>query len=173
MKLEPRERKQIVAFETHASYYILPKLKPKKKASKKKVNAVTKKGKKKDASSSLLLKAKSTSGSGTSLLSAAPTADEIPMSRQQSAKRDRLFREGIATHKWQYKNDQSRWADYDKKASDEVERAYASWLVDPHIDVRSVHSGDWDYMVDFNMMTQQNVRHHAHKVRQIQRVPIS
>eukprot|EP00331_Platyophrya_macrostoma_P001655 CAMPEP_0176419228 /NCGR_PEP_ID=MMETSP0127-20121128/7925_1 /TAXON_ID=938130 /ORGANISM="Platyophrya macrostoma, Strain WH" /LENGTH=170 /DNA_ID=CAMNT_0017799671 /DNA_START=105 /DNA_END=617 /DNA_ORIENTATION=- len=170
MKLEPRERKQIVAFETYASSYILPKLKPKKKASKKKVNAVAKKGKK-DASS-ILLKAKSTSGSGASLLSA-PTADEIPMSRQQSAKRDRLFREGIATHKWQYKNDQSRWADYDKKASDEVERAYASWLVDPHIDVRSVHSGDWDYMVDFNMMTQQNVRHHAHKVRQIQRVPIS
>lgn len=146
MKLEPRERKPFVAFEVEALQFILPKVK-----------------------SQNVKKSKTTPAKK---IQAPKPAPAVVLTRQESAKAERLFRQGTRTHKWQYKNDSGKWADYDKAASDAVEAAYASWLVNPHIDVRSVHSGDWDYNVDFNLLTQQNIRHQAHKVRQIQRVPV-
>eukprot|EP00669_Euglena_mutabilis_P010019 TRINITY_DN480_c0_g1_i4.p2 TRINITY_DN480_c0_g1~~TRINITY_DN480_c0_g1_i4.p2 ORF type:complete len:400 (+),score=114.49 TRINITY_DN480_c0_g1_i4:48-1202(+) len=89
-----------------------------------------------------------------------------------------------ATHKypykWQYFDDKraSRgkdvgWHDYDLSGSDVVEEAYQSWVTDPYIDVRAVHSGDWNYMVDFNQMQQTNVDHAAHTVRALRRVRVS
>lgn len=113
------------------------------------------------------------SKSGGSLVSGfgAPASPVAPaLTRKESQSADKLYRRGTQTHKWQYVNDRGAWADYDKKASDEVELAYASWLVNPHVDVRSVLSGDWEYMVDFNQMQQQNTKHNAHKIRKIRRV---
>jgi hypothetical protein len=150
MKLEERVRKPFVAFEVDALQFLVKPL-PKKKSSKK--------------------TAKKDTAPAAKLARQVSQAAEVSLSRQQSAKAEKLFRAGCLSHKWQYKNDSGKWADYDKGASEEVERAYASWLVNPHIDVRSVHSGDWDYMVDFNLLTQQNIRHQAHKVRSIQRIP--
>jgi len=37
-------------------------------------------------------------------------------------------------------------------------------------DVRSVHSGQYNYMVDFRQMTQMNVDLDAHTVRKIRRI---
>lgn len=148
MKIEERVRKPFVAFEVDALQFLV------------------KKGKKRVRKS----KSKKSVSPAAKLARQVSEAAEVSLSRQQSAKAEKLFRAGCLSHKWQYKNDSGKWADYDKNASAEVERAYASWLVNPHIDVRSVHSGDWDYMVDFNLMTQQNIRHQAHKIRSIQRV---
>jgi hypothetical protein len=94
------------------------------------------------------------------------------LSRELSRKASQLARDGVKTHKWQFVTDIGEWADYEKKASIEVEKVYAEWCVDPHIDVRSVRSGDWAYQVDFNLMQQTNIQHHAHKVRKIRRVAI-
>ena len=68
-----------------------------------------------------------------------------------------MAQRGAATHKWQFLENNGKFVDYQKKASLEVEKAYASWMVNPHIDVRSVQSGDWEYMVDFNLNQQQNM----------------
>eukprot|EP00669_Euglena_mutabilis_P010017 TRINITY_DN480_c0_g1_i1.p1 TRINITY_DN480_c0_g1~~TRINITY_DN480_c0_g1_i1.p1 ORF type:complete len:410 (+),score=103.77 TRINITY_DN480_c0_g1_i1:48-1232(+) len=89
-----------------------------------------------------------------------------------------------ATHKypykWQYFDDKraSRgkdvgWHDYDLSGSDVVEEAYQSWVTDPYIDVRAVHSGKFNYTVDFNQMQQTNVDHAAHTVRALRRVRVS
>lgn len=157
MKLEPRERRPFVAYEVDLLQFILPKRKV--AAAKKAPAAAAKKA------PAALTKVPSTA-SVAARLAAVPA-----LTRKQSIEADRRFREGLSTHKWQYKNDAGKWADYDKAASEEVEKAYANWTVNPHVDVRSVHSGDWDYMIDFNLLTQTNIRHAAHKVRSIQRVP--
>lgn len=150
MKLEPRERKVFTAFEVDALKFILPKVKiPKAKKAK---------------------KAPAPAAKAAATLSRQASTGIVPLTRAESAKADKLFREGAISHKWQYKDDHGKWADYAKKASMEVERAYASWTVNPHIDVRSVQSGDWEYMVDFNQNTQTNIRHPNHKIREIRRV---
>jgi hypothetical protein len=72
---------------------------------------------------------------------------------------------------WQYYHD--GWCNYHPEASEVVEATYQEYLRNPGItDVRSVESGEWNYMVDFRQMTQQNVRHEAHTVRRIRRVQI-
>jgi hypothetical protein len=72
---------------------------------------------------------------------------------------------------WQYFHE--GWCNYDPQASEVVEATYQEYLRNPGItDVRSVESGEWNYMVDFRQMTQQNVRHEAHTVRRIRRVQI-
>lgn len=41
-----------------------------------------------------------------------------------------------------------KFRNYDAKASDIVESSYEAHIANPHVtDVRSVHSGDWDYQV--------------------------
>jgi hypothetical protein len=96
------------------------------------------------------------------------------LTREQSDRAAGQAARGVASHKWQFLGDGRTYQDYDKAASAEVEKAYNSWLVSPHIDVRSVTSGPqkWEYMVDFNAMEQQNVRHADHKIRKIQRVAL-
>jgi hypothetical protein len=57
-----------------------------------------------------------------------------------------------------------------------VEVNYQDYLKNPgHSDVRAVHSGQWNYMVDFRQMQQQNIQHENHTRRKIRRVqlPIS
>jgi len=51
-----------------------------------------------------------------------------------------------------------------------VEAIYQEYLKSPMVDVRSVKSGSWHYMVDFTNMEQQNIEHHARKKRNIRRV---
>jgi len=81
-----------------------------------------------------------------------------------------LERGNSSAFKWQFWDDGNKWADYDLAASKVLERAYADWMKNPHIDVRSVKSGYFNYMVDFNMMQQQNVSDPKHRIRKIQRV---
>jgi histone H2A len=113
---------------------------------------------------------KKTGGATKGSAVAAPTI--AGLTRQESAQADKLFQKGTVSHKWQFKNDYGTWSDYAADASREVERAYAAWVVNPHIDVRSVMSGSWNYMVDFNLMQQQNIQHQNHRVREIRRVAV-
>jgi len=75
--------------------------------------------------------------------------------------------------KWQYYDNGRKpgpWHDYDSQASDIVEEVYAEWVKNPHIDVRAVKSGEFNYMVDFNLMEQQNIDYSTHTKRKIRRV---
>lgn len=63
------------------------------------------------------------------------------------------------------------WYDYDPEASDIVEDAWQKYIVNRGLnDVRSVKSGDWEYMVDFMNWKQTNVVHSAHTQRNIRRM---
>ena len=188
MKIPDRERRvtQIYELDTRSNFSLLFAKKDKKKKSKKapvspkKAATATPKAKKVNAKKAPAKPLKKQGSKSTpapirrtaSTVGHAPTADEVPLTRKQSLEADRLFREGLTTHKWQYKGDSGKFQDYFAAASTEVEKAYASWTVNPHIDVRSVKSGDWEYQVDFNQMQQTNIRHPNHKVRSIQRVPL-
>jgi len=75
-------------------------------------------------------------------------------------------------YKWQYEEGSSLFKNYDPKASDIVEEHYQEYLATPsNWDVRSVHSGEWRYQVDFPNMIQTNIQHENHRVRAIRRVP--
>ena len=53
-----------------------------------------------------------------------------------------------------------------------LEQQWAEYQTDPHsFDVRSVHSGSFDYQVDFKSMVQTNLLHDSHTVRAVRRVP--
>lgn len=63
------------------------------------------------------------------------------------------------------------WYDYDPEASDIVEDAWQKYIVNRGMnDVRSVKSGEWEYMVDFMNWKQQNIIHSAHTKRNIRRL---
>jgi len=109
---------------------------------------------------------------------AAPTkvarsAPAKPLTKKKSSiKKTKVFTTSTVApesgSKWQY--DHMGWKDYDLAASDVVEAAYQEWLKNPFTDVRSIHSGQWQYQVDFNLMTQTNIQHEAHTSRKIRRV---
>jgi hypothetical protein len=72
---------------------------------------------------------------------------------------------------WQYFN--NGFYNYDSDASDVVESVYQEYLSSPYTcDVRAVKSGDWEYEIDFRIMTQRNLRHEAHTSRKIRRIQI-
>jgi len=72
---------------------------------------------------------------------------------------------------WQYYN--NGFYNYDSDASDVVEGVYQEYLSSPYTcDVRAVKSGDWEYEIDFRIMTQRNLRHEAHTSRPIRRIQI-
>jgi len=70
---------------------------------------------------------------------------------------------------WQF-NDQGFY-NYDLDASKEVEKQYKKWKKDTttNIDVRSVKSGKFHYMVNFRTMKQTNIDHDKHTQRDIRR----
>lgn len=78
---------------------------------------------------------------------------------------------GHLVPQWQYKD--GEWKNYDKAASDVVEVAYQEWKKNPYTDVRAIKSGEWQYMVDFNTMMQENIQHENHTRREIRREMIS
>jgi len=70
---------------------------------------------------------------------------------------------------WEYKQNDT-WFPYAPEGSAIVEAAYRDYLNDPNkIDVRAVKSGMWTYQVDFTNMTQTNIQHQNHTVRDIRR----
>jgi hypothetical protein len=81
---------------------------------------------------------------------------------------------------WQYYDDNNfkakiksldNWYDYDPEASDTVEDEWQKYIVNRGMnDVRSVKSGEWEYMVDFVNWNQTNIVHQAHKMRSIRRL---
>ena len=63
------------------------------------------------------------------------------------------------------------WYEYDPEASDIVEDAWQRYIVNRGLnDVRSVTSGEWQYMVDFMNWKQTNTIHSAHTQRNIRRL---
>ena len=63
------------------------------------------------------------------------------------------------------------WYDYAPKASDIVEDEWQRYIVNRGMnDVRSVKSGEWEYMVDFVNWKQTNIIHINHKTRAIRRL---
>ena len=63
------------------------------------------------------------------------------------------------------------WYDYDAQASDIVEESWLKYIVNRGLnDVRSVKSGEWEYMVDFMNWNQQNILHSDHRKREIRRL---
>jgi len=63
------------------------------------------------------------------------------------------------------------WYDYDPQASDIVEDEWQKYIVNRGMnDVRSVKSGEWEYIVDFVNWNQTNIIHSAHKMRSIRRL---
>ena len=175
MKLPDRVRKTVEPFENEFLSLLAPMLAPRDRpaahgraggasqaTSSKKPKSATK-----AAAAAPKKVAKKPSSAASFVIPAPP-----PLTRKESLQADQLFRRGSQTHKWQFVDDKGHWSDYDGDASREVERAYSNWIMNPHIDVRSVKSGTWEYMVDFNLMTQQNIKHAAHKLRQIRRVPL-
>lgn len=76
----------------------------------------------------------------------------------------------ICQYIWQYHH--GGWYNYDAAASKIVEDHYKEFLENPgKNDVRSVHSGHWNYLVDFLNMKQTNIQHQDHTQRDIRRVP--
>jgi len=72
---------------------------------------------------------------------------------------------------WQYYD--SGFKNYDPTASDMVEGVYQEYLRSPYTcDVRSVQSGQWQYEIDFRIMTQRNIQHESHTTRRIRRIQI-
>ena len=63
------------------------------------------------------------------------------------------------------------WYDYESEASDIVEDEWQRYIVNRGMnDVRSVKSGEWEYMVDFVNWKQTNIIHMNHKIRAIRRL---
>jgi len=83
--------------------------------------------------------------------------------------RGKVLKKSQDEYVWQYKHG-ALWHTYDAEASKMVEAIYQTFVTDPNTDIRSVKSGDWSYMVDFNNMTQQNIEHQNHTVRNIRRI---
>jgi hypothetical protein len=81
---------------------------------------------------------------------------------------------------WQYFDDNNfnavikrsdGWYDYDPEASDIVEDEWQRYIINRAMnDVRSVKSGQWEYMVDFVNWKQTNIIHQNHKIRPIRRL---
>eukprot|EP01116_Phalansterium_solitarium_P003745 TRINITY_DN14564_c0_g1_i1.p1 TRINITY_DN14564_c0_g1~~TRINITY_DN14564_c0_g1_i1.p1 ORF type:complete len:340 (-),score=76.04 TRINITY_DN14564_c0_g1_i1:295-1218(-) len=72
---------------------------------------------------------------------------------------------------WQFRENDGRFHNYDIAASDVCEEVYQNYLGNRgDTDVRSVKSGQWNYMVDFMAFKQTNIDHHAHTVRDCRRV---
>lgn len=71
---------------------------------------------------------------------------------------------------WQYYH--GGWFNYDPEASDKVEAEYQNFLASTSTDggVRSVQSGFFKYSVNFRLMTQTNILHANHTVRQVRRI---
>eukprot|EP00043_Microstomoeca_roanoka_P030112 m.24732 g.24732 ORF g.24732 m.24732 type:complete len:427 (+) comp9734_c0_seq1:79-1359(+) len=75
---------------------------------------------------------------------------------------------------WQYYVDDfvdgkaTGWYNYTETAANTVEGVYSEWRVNDWLDVRCVQSGYFQYRVDFNTMTQTNLR--TGKCRRIRRV---
>lgn len=71
---------------------------------------------------------------------------------------------------WQYKGNDGLYHNFEQTASDQLEAAYQAFLTDPtQVDVRSVKSRKWNYMVDFREFTQTNIDHENHAIRDVRR----
>lgn len=72
---------------------------------------------------------------------------------------------------WQYYD--NGFFNYDPAACDVVEGVYQEYLTSPFTcDVRAVKSGQWEYEIDFRVMTQRNIKHASHTTRKIRRYQI-
>jgi len=72
---------------------------------------------------------------------------------------------------WQFYD--NGFHNYDIDASNTVEGVYQEYLKSPFTcDVRAVKSGQWQYEIDFRVMTQTNIQHESHTQRRIRRIQI-
>eukprot|EP01118_Nematostelium_gracile_P005437 TRINITY_DN1720_c0_g1_i1.p1 TRINITY_DN1720_c0_g1~~TRINITY_DN1720_c0_g1_i1.p1 ORF type:complete len:159 (-),score=46.53 TRINITY_DN1720_c0_g1_i1:527-1003(-) len=83
-----------------------------------------------------------------------------------------LLRDMYSDHVWQYECERQGWTDFDSNASQQLEELYRRRLMHPeHSNERTkVHSGEWEYMIDFDRMIQTNTEHQEHRERNIRRI---
>lgn len=72
--------------------------------------------------------------------------------------------QGNQNCKWQYF--EFDWNDFDEQSSRYVEEQYQKGLHSC-----TVKCGDWKYSINFAAMTQINITHHAHTIKNVRRVP--
>ena len=101
------------------------------------------KGKRKKGASAAVKKMQTNASSSSSVAPAAA----VPMTKKQSKVAVRLAREGSQSHRWEFADDNGGWSPYEGEASKLVEMEYQSWLQQPSVFVRSVHSGFFHYSV--------------------------
>ena len=72
---------------------------------------------------------------------------------------------------WQFYD--KYWQDYDKSGNQTMEQFYQQYLKNENgTKTRAVHSGDWEYCVNFGSMKQINVQKPNHRKRKIRRVEL-
>jgi len=121
--------------------------------------------KKKEAVKPLTKKSRSVSKVSAVSSSETTVDGEITLPRPFGLKADQ-------THIWQYFD--KIWKNYDNAASETCEDVYQKYLANRgDTDVRAVHSGQWEYQVDFMAMKQTNIQHENHTVRNIRRVKLN
>jgi len=158
--------------------------KGKKPEKKKSVKKVTKKGDKKVAKEKIPKKAKvPKKGDKTKapVVSKAPKVGRgVPKAAPKAAPKRGSSSGNVASTSsssgdnvwvWQYFD--KGFQNYDAEASDIVEGVYQEYLTSPYTcDVRSVKSGQWQYEIDFRVMTQTNIQHENHTKRRIRRLQV-
>jgi len=166
---EPRSKKAkkapIVEEESEEEEEVAPKRRAAaKKAEPKKATAPKRAAPKKRATPKKRSTKTDKSEASSDESDAAATSENAPSTKKP---------EGLkGDHLWQYQD--GHWKNYDVEASNTVEEVYQGYLANRgDTDVRAVHSGQWEYMVDFMAMKQTNIQHENHTVRNIRRVPVS
>jgi len=102
-----------------------------------------------------------------------PSTPSGRSSRSKGAAADSSESSGELVWVWQFLENDGYYHNYDEEASNTVEEVYQMYLKSPGAtDVRSVKSGQWNYMVDFREMTQQNIQHESHTKRKIRRIQV-
>lgn len=108
-----------------------------------------------------------------------PVKSKYRVVKQDPIEKCRRFTETTALYypRWQYWVDDhvdgksTDWYDYDSSGNTIVEQLYSESLHNQWLSQRVVKSGTFSYLVNLTSMTQENVVHSNHTVRNIRRVP--
>jgi len=168
--LTPKERKPKTAKKTRKVKKYKKKEKKDKKTTKKTKKTESTKKSKKDKSPKTAkraaapkAKASATTSSRVSKPKTATASTQTAATSSQST--------GDLVWAWQYYD--GGFHNYDENATDTVEGVYQEYLRSPYTcDVRAVKSGQWQYEIDFRLMTQRNIQHENHTTRRIRRIQV-
>jgi hypothetical protein len=175
MKLTPRVRKATVFLEDDTQFsdnFVRVLNKPQRPSSPAgKVAKKRKQSKRYSVARNTQIAAASPAGSSASQVAEARLARST-LSHDEKHMSHAVAESGVLTHRWEFALKRGGYSAYSLRASHELEKAYSDWLMNPHVDVRSVHQGDWEVFLDFHCMEQQNISAKDRKTRKIRRVMI-